>query len=888
MVTFRFYLVSTVAFFLAMAVGVVVGSVLDEGLVTSLENRLDTVEANLDETAALIDEKRAEIDDLDRYVEESAPFAVEGRLEDSSALVVAEEGIDAGAVERLVLRLRQAGARVEGIAWLLPEWDLTDPELRDRLVDDVGIELGDEPTEGGSDEGAGDVGSQLRQAVWSLLVEQSGPADPGDATTPTTDAPTTDGPTTAPAAPPGSPTTAPADAAPVAPLDSDVLSLLDELGIVRVERLDDDGGADGGPLVLAVVAGADSELATPGATAVELAETAAEGGVPTVLAEALPEDGVEEDRRAVISQFRRGRRHLLDGRRRGPHRRTRRHGARAVRRARRHHRALRTRVGRGRHPAPMAGTVTTADGGASAVVRSAAGMGAAAAVSRAFGALRVLVVAGVLGTTYLGNAFQSSNTVSNVLFELLAAGALSAVLVPSFVGHLDRNDRAGAERLAGELLGITLLVLGLVAVIGMAAAPWLADLLTAAVDDPDVVAAQRQLTTVLLWFFIPQVVLYGVGAIATAVLHAQRRFVVPALAPIGNTVVMVAFLGLFRWSAGPGPGLDLSGAEQALLGLGGTLGVLAFVAAPTIAVWRSGFRLQPRFSRTHEGLSALLRLSGWASVQHGVAAVLLGAAIVAGGSVEGGVVAYQVGWFFFLAPYGIIAQPIHTAILPELVAENEAGASGAFSASVRWALDSMGLLLIPISALALALSVPAMTVLAFGQASGSQSVDLLAAALASLTLGLLPYGGFLLLARVWYVLGDSRTPAAMSAVGAVVGVAIMAVAAFTTTGTATVFALGVAHSVAYLVGALGLLVALRRRTGVWVAPTLALRAIGVAGLVAVAAWVVADRWDPAGRGAAILLLVAVVPVALGLYVGLLRLIGVSVTGRIGARSRMAS
>ena len=59
MVTFRFYLVSTVAFFLAMAVGVVVGSVLDEGLVTSLENRLDTVEANLDETAALIDDKRA-------------------------------------------------------------------------------------------------------------------------------------------------------------------------------------------------------------------------------------------------------------------------------------------------------------------------------------------------------------------------------------------------------------------------------------------------------------------------------------------------------------------------------------------------------------------------------------------------------------------------------------------------------------------------------------------------------------------------------------------------------------------------------------------------------------------------------------------------------------
>ena len=43
----------------------------------------------------------------------------------------------------------------------------------------------------------------------------------------------------------------------------------------------------------------------------------------------------------------------------------------------------------------------------------------------------------VLGTTFLGNAFQSANSLSNVLFELLAAGALSAVLVPTFVKLLD-------------------------------------------------------------------------------------------------------------------------------------------------------------------------------------------------------------------------------------------------------------------------------------------------------------------------------------------------------------------------------------------------------------------------------------------------------------------
>jgi len=105
--------------------------------------------------------------------------------------------------------------------------------------------------------------------------------------------------------------------------------------------------------------------------------------------------------------------------------------------------------------------------------RAAAGMGVATAASRTVGFVRVLVVAAILGTTYLGNAYQSSNSVSNVLFELVAAGALSAVLVPTFVELLDRGDVARMERLAGRLLGLALLLLGVISVLGIVAAPWI-------------------------------------------------------------------------------------------------------------------------------------------------------------------------------------------------------------------------------------------------------------------------------------------------------------------------------------------------------------------------------------------------------------------------------
>ena len=199
--------------------------------------------------------------------------------------------------------------------------------------------------------------------------------------------------------------------------------------------------------------------------------------------------------------------------------------------------------------------------------------------SRALGFLRVLVVAAVLGTTFLGNAFQSANSLSNVLFELLAAGALSAVLVPTFVELLDRGrpprrrggGRRGARCRPRRPGGGHRRRRG-------RRRPLLARALTAAYPT-SVAAEQRELVTYLLRFFVPQVLLYAAGTVATAVLYASRRFVVTAAAPIGNTVVMVACLVAFRAAAGPAPGFDLSSGERLLLAAAGTGGVVAFVGS---------------------------------------------------------------------------------------------------------------------------------------------------------------------------------------------------------------------------------------------------------------------------------------------------------------------
>ena len=495
--------------------------------------------------------------------------------------------------------------------------------------------------------------------------------------------------------------------------------------------------------------------------------------------------------------------------------------------------------------------------------RAATGMGIATAASRSVGFLRVLVVAAVLGTTYLGNAYQSTNSVSNVLFELIAAGALSAVLVPTFVELLDRNDTERAEHLAGRLLGLALVVLGVVSIVGIIAAPWIAELLTRGVTEPEKAAQQQELSTLLLRWFIPQVMLYAVGAVAVAVLYAKRELTVTAIAPIGYTVVTILTMVVFRAVAGPDPTVDLSTNEALILAIGGTLGVAAFVGIPTVAVWRSGFRLIPRLGRSDHEVRRVVRLSGWAVFQHTMVGLLLGAAIVVGNSVKGGTVAYQVAFVFFLAPYAILAQPVHTAILSDL--SREADAPSAFARSLRWALDNIVLLLVPVTALLMALAYPLMRVVAFGGAAKGDGTQLLAAGLASLAFGLVAYSAFLLFARSYYALGNSRVPALVALVSGVIGMVVMVVGGRAFDGSATVGMLGIGHSIAYVVGAFALGVGLRRRTGESMWPPALLPAVGIAAPIGVVCWLVGAAVEPQSRLLTALLVVGLGLAGLGTY-----------------------
>ena len=224
------------------------------------------------------------------------------------------------------------------------------------------------------------------------------------------------------------------------------------------------------------------------------------------------------------------------------------------------------------------------------VVGAAAGIAGVTVLARVIGFGRVAVLTRTLGTGCVGDAYQSANQLPNVVFEVVAGGALASLVVPLLAGSVAAGDRERAGRTASALLTWTVLILTPVAALGVLLAPSLVRALAGAhpaCGQPLLAVGSR-----LLRVFMPQVVLYGIGIVLAGVLQAHRRFLAPALAPLLSSLVVITAYLLYAVQ-GPGELALLSTAQELTLSVGTTLGV-AVLALPLLLPLRGcGLVLRP-------------------------------------------------------------------------------------------------------------------------------------------------------------------------------------------------------------------------------------------------------------------------------------------------------
>ena len=440
------------------------------------------------------------------------------------------------------------------------------------------------------------------------------------------------------------------------------------------------------------------------------------------------------------------------------------------------------------------------------LARGAAVITVATALSRATGFIRVVVVAAAMGTTFFANTYQTANTAPNVVFELVAAGVLTSVFVPTFVEYLVKGRREEGWEAANALASAALLVLIALSIALALSAPLVMRVLTIGVADQRLRSDEIELGSRFLRLFAPQIAFYGAGMIMTGALHAHRRFALPAFAPIFNNVVVIGvYLAyvVMRGDAEPSVG-TIGDSEVLLLGAGTTAGVVAMTVCLIPQLRGLGWRFRPRLDLQHPAVRRGARLGIWAlgyagGYQAGLIVVLLLA-----NRIEGGVAAYQWAFTFFYLPHALVAIPIFHVLFTAMSEHVARGETERLVERLRDGLGMLAFLLVPIAAfLIVAAHLLIRITLEYGVMTGAGSAQV-ARVLIAFALGLPTYSAFLVFTRAFYAVGDVKTPALVNAGSVAVASALGALLFFWFPSGRGVEGLALGHSLGFAGGAVAL------------------------------------------------------------------------------------
>ncbi|WP_297612311.1 murein biosynthesis integral membrane protein MurJ [Nocardia sp.] len=429
-------------------------------------------------------------------------------------------------------------------------------------------------------------------------------------------------------------------------------------------------------------------------------------------------------------------------------------------------------------------------------------------VSRVTGFARTLVLAALLGTAAVGDAYNGANQLPNMVYELLLGSVFASAVVPLLM-RARRHGRKHSREFTQRLLVAAVLGLAAITVITVLCAPLIVRVF---VTD----SAQRHLATLFAYLLLPEIFFYGVAVLLTAVLNVRDNFAAAAWAPVVNNVIVLLTCGVFVLVPGPVTltPTAMTNAQILTIGLGTTAGLAGQAAWVIFALRRNGFhwnwRARP-LPYTWRPVRAGLPVLGWILVyaaisQVGVAVTMRVAFDHAGMSIS------SYADLLFQVPYGILAASLLTLLMPRISRSAAIGDLRGVIADLGRGARYLTVALIPIT-VAMALLGPMLAAMVFGGRVDPAAARLIGIAVACSAFGLAPFALVMLQLRVFYAYNDTRTPTLINVAMVITKVTVIAGAATVFPDRIVIVLLSVSSSLAYVVGATLGHVLLRKRCG---------------------------------------------------------------------------
>lgn len=373
--------------------------------------------------------------------------------------------------------------------------------------------------------------------------------------------------------------------------------------------------------------------------------------------------------------------------------------------------------------------------------------------SGVLGLVRTAVIAGMFGTSNMLDAFFAAQRIPEMLFNLVAGGALGSAFIPVFAKYLsDESQQAQAWKLASATMTLSAGAAGVLALIAFIGAPILVPVFLA----PDSVGIYVQSLTIdLMRLMLVTPIIFSISGLLMGILNAHQIFVLPALAISMNNIGLIVGALLIA------PLLPSADGMPSVYGLawGAVLGAALHLAVQLPALRGIGARLRFLPDVRVEGVWQVLslmapRVLGLAIVQiNFIVNVRLSLPMI-----EGSTVALTTAFSLMFFALGIIAQSVGTALFPTLSALAAQNDMEGFRGRLAAAMRSVLFLSIPATVVMILLGEPLVALIAQRGAWTPESTSATAWALAFYALGLAGFSLLEVLSRAFYALSDTWTP----------------------------------------------------------------------------------------------------------------------------------
>ncbi len=449
--------------------------------------------------------------------------------------------------------------------------------------------------------------------------------------------------------------------------------------------------------------------------------------------------------------------------------------------------------------------MSTPHSGTRQIARAAGIIMAAMVVSQLFGLLAKILTANAFGTEAESEAFFAANRFSEILFNLVAGGALASAFVPTFTGLLAAENRASAWRLASAIANLVTLVLAGLALLAALFAPQVVRYLLAPgwnATSPE----KELLAAALLRIQLPSAVIFGLSGLVMGILNAHQSFLFPALTPA------MYQLGWIFGLVALAPSMGVFG-----LAWGVVIGAALHLGLQLPALWRlAGRRYLPTLGLDYPPLREVMRLMGPRLLSVAVTQLnFLLNTYLASFQPEGSLSGISLAFPLMIMPQAAIAQSIATAALPTFSAQAARGRLDELRSALGATLRGLLLLAVPASLGLMLLRVPLVRLIYERGQFDARSTELVAWALLWYAAGLVGHSVLEVVTRAFFALKDTRTPTIVTTLAMALNLALSIFFSnlFQSIGWMPHGGLALANSLATFLEVGTLLALLRRKTG---------------------------------------------------------------------------